>query len=211
MIKTIAFDMGGVVFSQSYDQAVARFRELGLADPTEYIDPFHQSGIFGSIEDGTGTTDEFIAVMNKAIGRELGFDDYVWAIQGYCLEQPQRNMDAILKVREMGYRTVLLSNTNPFMMHWADSEAFDGKGHGISWYFDELYTSYTCGCMKPGNEIFEQVARREGLKPEEILFIDDSKANVAAAAALGYQVMCPEGNTDWTGELFERLEADRQK
>jgi len=40
---------------------------------------------------------------------------------------------------------------------------------------------------KPGREIYELAARRFGLSPAEMLFIDDSAANVAAARELGWQ------------------------
>lgn len=42
--------------------------------------------------------------------------------------------------------------------------------------------------IKPGVEIYELAARRFGHAPAEMLFIDDSLANIAAAAALGWQV-----------------------
>ena len=39
--------------------------------------------------------------------------------------------------------------------------------------------------LKPGREIFDEVVRRIGVRPEEILFIDDSIANVEGARAAG--------------------------
>jgi 2-haloacid dehalogenase len=41
---------------------------------------------------------------------------------------------------------------------------------------------------KPDPAIFELAARRFGRAPERMLFIDDNSANVASAAALGWQV-----------------------
>ena len=56
--------------------------------------------------------------------------------QGYAKEVPQRNLDALVRLRKEGYRVILLSNTNPCMMAWAMSTAFDGKGHALDYYFD---------------------------------------------------------------------------
>ena len=42
--------------------------------------------------------------------------------------------------------------------------------------------------VKPDPAIYELAARRFGHAPDEMLFIDDSRANIDAAAALGWQV-----------------------
>jgi 2-haloacid dehalogenase len=42
--------------------------------------------------------------------------------------------------------------------------------------------------VKPGADIFDLAARRFGHEPAQMLFIDDSAANIAAARALGWQV-----------------------
>ena len=47
MIKTIAFDLGGVVVTLDQPQAVNRFKEIGLADAEQRLDPYKQTGIFG--------------------------------------------------------------------------------------------------------------------------------------------------------------------
>ena len=52
----------------------------------------------------------------------------------------------------------------------------------------ELIVSGREGLIKPDPRIFELTARRAGLPPPELLFIDDSAANVAAAAAVGFDV-----------------------
>ncbi len=44
------------------------------------------------------------------------------------------------------------------------------------------------GLMKPDPRIFALTAHRAGLAPAELLLIDDSAVNTAAAAALGYDV-----------------------
>jgi 2-haloacid dehalogenase len=42
--------------------------------------------------------------------------------------------------------------------------------------------------VKPGTEIYHLAAHRFGHAPAEMLFIDDSRPNIEAAAALGWQV-----------------------
>ena len=52
MIKTILFDMGGVVITLAQPQAIERFKALGLKDAAERLDAYTQQGIFGDLEAG---------------------------------------------------------------------------------------------------------------------------------------------------------------
>lgn len=204
-IKNIAFDLGGVVLALSYEQAVRRFEEIGLADARQRLDAFEQKGIFGDLESGKITAEDFRRELSKLVGRELTAEDCSWAWHGYVDYVPKRNLEAIQSLRTRGYKVCLLSNTNPFMMQWADKD-FDGEGHPISYFFDAMYLSYECKVMKPRREIFEQMLEGQQARPEETLFVDDGPRNVEAAAALGMLTLCPQNNADWTADLEALLE-----
>lgn len=204
-IKNIAFDLGGVVIALSYENAIRTFEEIGLPDARQHLDAFHQHGIFGDLESGRVTEEEFRTELSRIIGRELTTDECFYAWHGYVESVPQRNLDMLLRLRQQGYKVCLLSNTNPFMMQWACSPAFDGGHHPIDYYFDRLYLSYECRVMKPSPEIFHQMLRGQQSTAEETLFIDDSPANCAAAEALGIRTLCPQNNEDWTPILNEYL------
>ena len=205
MIKTIVFDLGGVVFAQNYEKAVSHFEEIGVGDAQRLLDPFAQAGFFGDLESGRITADEYRRELSKLAGRELTVKDCVYAWTGYVDHLPKRNLEALRRLRNEGYRLVLLSNTNPFMMMWAMSPEFDGEGHSLRDYFDACYLSYECRLMKPDPAIFQLMLTREGIRPEETLFLDDSERNIEAARALGIHTICPKDNADWPAELFQRL------
>ena len=200
-INNIAFDLGGVVLALSYENAIRRFEEIGLRDARQHLDAFHQHGIFGDLESGRITADEFRVELSKIIGRELTADECFYAWHGYVESVPQRNLDMLLQLRQQGYKVCLLSNTNPYMMQWARSAEFDGIGHSLNYYFDALYLSYECKVMKPKAEIFQMMLEGQNATAAETLFIDDSPANCAAAEALGIKTLCPQNNEDWTGKL----------
>lgn len=205
MIRCILFDLGGVVITIDQDQAVKRFKEIGLKDAEKRLDPYTQSGIFGDLEAGAISAEQFRVELSKLVGRELTFQECRYAWTGYCKEVPQRNLEALLKLREQGYRIVLLSNTNPYMMDWALSNDFDGDGHSLKYYFDELYMSFQVKLMKPNDLFYRHVLRKEKLFPQECLFVDDGPRNVAAASQMGIQTYCPKNGADWTKEIYEYL------
>lgn len=205
VIKNIVFDLGGVIMTLDPVEALRRFKALGLSDAERYLDAYTQSGIFGNLEEGKITAEDFRSKLSSLTGHELTFDECKHAWLGYRKDVPQRNLDLLKELRAKDYRLILLSNTNPFMMDWALSSEFDGKGSSLNDYFDALYLSYRLGIMKPAPDFFRQVLDNENILPEETLFVDDGQRNVEAAGKLGFMTMCPDNGSDWTGELRSLL------
>lgn len=205
MIKNIIFDFGGVIVTIDQQQAVRRFEEIGLKNAAECLDPYTQSGIFGDLEEGKITAEEFRVELSDMAGKEQTFDDCKYAWTGYCKELPKRNLQALRELKAKGYRLILLSNTNPFMMDWADSEYFDGMGNPVSSYFDSMYRSYEVKMMKPDEKFFQYVIDTEKINMDETLFVDDGPRNVAVAERIGIHTFCPENGKDWTAEIYKHL------
>lgn len=205
MIRNIIFDLGGVIITLDQPQAVRRFQALGLIDADTRLDAYTQGGIFGDLERGTITADDFRRELSLLVGREVSFDECRDAWLGYCGDLPQRNLDALVRLRSEGYRLLLLSNTNPYMMSWVLSPDFDGRGHSLDYYLDACYCSYKLGVMKPDPTFFSRVLAEEQILPSETLFIDDGPRNVAAASQLGITTFCPQNGADWTKKIYEYL------
>lgn len=204
-IKKIAFDFGGVIIRQNQQQAVERFKQIGLLDAEERLGAYTQQGIFGQLEEGKITAEDFRWQLSLLIGRAVTIEDCSYAWRGYCDGLPQRNLEALQRLRREGYGLSILSNTNPFMMGWALSQDFDGNGHSLADYVDALYLSYQMKVMKPSAEIFRRVLEAEGVRPEELLFVDDSSHNISAAQQLGIATFQAVNGEDWTEELFQLL------
>lgn len=206
--RHIVFDLGGVVFRLDKMIAIQRFKEIGVTRVEEFLDDYAQKGIFGDLEAGILTAEQYRDELSRIVGKPLTMEQLEYAWTGYAAELYQRNFDALLHLRQEGFPVALLSNTNPFMMRWARSNAFDGNGHGLDYYFDRLYLSYEMRMMKPAPEIFEAMIEGEGTEPGNILFIDDSARNCQAAAALGIQTLNPDNGGDWRHDVYSFLGID---
>ena len=55
--------------------------------------------------------------------------------------------------------------------------------------YDTIIDSSQVGAIKPEKKIYQIAAERAGVKPEEILLVDDSRANLMAAEHLGWHVL----------------------
>jgi putative hydrolase of the HAD superfamily len=205
MIHTIIFDFGGVIVTINHQEALKRFKALGLPDAEKWLDPYTQSGIFGKLEQGEISAEDFRRELSKLCNRELSYDECKYAWLGYREEVPKRNLDVLKKLREEGYRLVLLSNTNPYMMSWAESKDFDGAGNSIHDYFDATYLSFQLGVMKPDELFFRKVLMAEQVPPGECLFLDDGPRNVASASQIGIRTFLTDNGADWTKDIYDYL------
>lgn len=205
MIRNVVFDLGGVIMTIDQNEALRRFKALGLADAERHLDPYTQTGVFGDLEEGKITAEDFRTGLSRLIGREVTNDECKHAWLGYRKDVPQRNLDTLKDLRSKGYRLILLSNTNPFMMSWALSKDFDGGKASLEDYFDSLYLSYKVGAMKPNPEFFKNLLDNEKINPAESLFVDDGPRNIESACRLGFNTLCPVNGSDWRTEFYAAL------
>ncbi len=85
----------------------------------------------------------------------------------------------VKKVRANGYKTLVCSN-NFFARINGLQERF-----GFLNDFDTAVFSFEVGATKPSERIFQELVRRSGLQPEEIIFADDNPNNLARAEKIG--------------------------
>lgn len=52
MIKTVLFDLGGVIINIDRDRSVNAFENLGLKDASSYLDCYKQKGFFWNSKTG---------------------------------------------------------------------------------------------------------------------------------------------------------------
>ena len=204
--KHVVFDLGGVVFRLDRANAIRRFKEIGASHVEEFLDDYAQRGIFGNLEAGMISAEEFRDQLSNIECKQFTMQELEYAWTGYAAQLFQHNFDALLRLRREGFPVALLSNTNPFMMHWARSNQFDGNGNSLDYYFDRLYLSYEMHMMKPSPEIFKAMIAGEQTTPDNILFIDDGKSNCEAAAELGINTLNPENGSDWRTAVFSELD-----
>ena len=173
-IKTFIFDCYGVVFSPVLDlwykehrlshgfvdenfKKILRKNDLGIIDESDVANYF-------SKYEGVNSTPE-------KIEREI--DTY--------LKLNRVLIDYIRKIKNKGFKTVLLTNANVL---YFEKEIYPNYPDFKS-FFDEIIISSVVGMVKPDADIYQYALKKINCRPEEALFIDDTKINVDAAIALG--------------------------
>ena len=204
-ITNVVFDFGGVIAPADLGIVINKFKALGLEDIEKYLNMVRQQGFFGDFETGLIDKEEFRARVSKEVGREVSMDECRDAYMGFFSSVPERNLELFRKLRAEGYRLSLLSNTNPFIMEWALSKAFDGHGHSLDEYLDSICVSYEMKVMKPDEKIFRMMLESEKVTPSQVLFIDDGPKNVDAARKIGINTIQATNGKDWTEDVLRFL------
>ena len=215
MVKNIIFDFGGVVIHLQPDEAMRRFEALGIIDARQQMSIFGQTGIFGQVEKGEITTDEFCRLLALEAQQKGGkftgvdnpsysYEEAKWAWMGYVKAVPRQNLDALLRLQQR-YRLYLLSNLNPFLQQWAESESFSGDGHGLRHYIPYLYYSFQLRDYKPAPSMFRRMLDAAGLCAEDCVFVDDSPRNIEGCEAVGMHGLLVGKDEDWIAPLDDLL------
>lgn len=200
-MKTIMFDLGGVIVPLDMQEATRRFSALGV-DTDKWLDPYGQKGIFLELENGTIGKEEFLEKLRALTGRPVTHEEAAHAWVGFVKPTTKERMDIVKELRRKGHRVVIASNTNPYMMeHMHRPDFYDERP--IDDFFDRIYASCDMKAYKPEAKFFTTILREEGIRPEEAVFIDDSRKNADGAEAVGIRgIWAPDGlNRDILREI----------
>lgn len=129
---------------------------------------------------GEITIDEF----NHQFSRHLGIQQIDW--NAYYLDaiEPIEGMYELVSWASEHYKVGLLSNIMPGQI-----DAMIAKGILPDISYDAVIDSSMVKAIKPEAEIYEIATDRAGVPPSEILFVDDSRANLIAAEQFGWRVL----------------------
>lgn len=183
MIRAIVFDMGGVFIDLDKERCVNNFRKLGMGNIEEYLDAYHQRGFFRDLEKGTITEEDFYRQCIALAAPGTTSDDVQKAFLSFVDGIQPYKLDLIKELREK-YSLYVLSNNNPIVVRDFNLNCSE---FGVTFdnSFKKCYFSYELKLIKPDPEFFRYVIDDIGLPAEELLFVDDSQANIDAARAQG--------------------------
>lgn len=132
------------------------------------------------INRGEISMDEF----NNILANQLGKDNVAW--QEYYLEavDPIKEMHELVQWAHEHYKVGLCSNSMPGVI---DRLLESGIIPNID--YDVIIDSSEVHAIKPEKKIYDLAEEKAGVKPSEILLIDDTRANLMAAERMDWKVL----------------------
>lgn len=205
--KALIFDMGGVLVDLDIEDCKRAFKEdLGFYRIDEIIDPCHQKGIYGDLEEGVISPEEFrkaVLAESRPGACPEDVDKAMWhiltGIEPYKVE--------MLKKLAQSYDLYMLSNNNAICLP-RSRRIFAEAGIPLEDIFRKCYFSFEMRALKPSEAFYKAVMEDIGTEPENMLFVDDSQKNVDGAVAAGLPAVYYEPGTDLEVLLDKVLEGN---
>ncbi|MEX2534290.1 MAG: HAD family phosphatase [Trueperaceae bacterium] len=176
MIRAITFDWGGIFTEGTFDaDAVTNLAALCTVDEERISRTYYP--LMARFETGSLDLDEFITRFEEESG--LSFETERFRATFLASGRERGAMYRVLDAIPDHYRVAVLSNNVPVL---CDQVRNDPRMARV----EKFLFSNELGVRKPAAEAFDALSSALDLPPAEILFIDDSAANIAACRELGF-------------------------
>ena len=173
-IKTIIFDCFGVICDPVlYKWYEKNSSEYGFSDED-------LPNVLRKFDLGILNEDDIVNYFTQYKGIKSTKEEIFQEIDSY-LRVDQELVAVIRKLKDKGYRIILLSNGHHFFFERKIYKAYPD----FEKLFDKIIISSQVNMVKPDAEIYLHTLEKATSHPEESIFIDDSKPNVDAAIKLG--------------------------
>lgn len=196
--------MGGVLIDLDVPRCIQAFiDDLDYPQITQIIDPCHQKGIFGDMEEGKASADDFRAYVLKDARKGATPEDVDKALWNILVGIEPYKISLLKRLAE-NYDVYMLSNNNPICTPRAEV-MFEEAGFSMTKDFKKCYISYKLKALKPSAECFHAIMEDIGIPAENMLFIDDSQKNVDGSIAAGLPAVYYKPGSDLAALLAEAL------
>jgi len=178
LIKTIIFDLGGVLVPFDFKRAYARMAPLCPYGVDEIPARLRATDLVKRYETGQIPTPDFIEQLTAALELRVTPAEFreLWS----CIFLPGILVpESLLASLKRNYRMLLLSNTNE--LHFSLVE----RNYPLLRHFDEFVLSHQVGAAKPSTRIYEAALERAWCGAEECFFTDDLVPFVEGARRAG--------------------------
>jgi putative hydrolase of the HAD superfamily len=182
-IEAVILDWGGVLVEDPAD-GLMRYCAKALGVTQGQYAQVH-SAMAGPFQEGHVTEQVFWKGVCGRLDRPVPSGS-LWGEAFRAIYRPRPEMfDLVTRLRSNGYRTALLSNTEPPCIRYFEELGYD--------HFDVPVFSCVEGVSKPHRRIYELTLKRLGVSGPQAVFIDDRPVFVKGARKAGLHALLFKG------------------
>ena len=195
MIRAVISDLGRVVLWFDNNIFLRKLAERAGKPFADVKATVHGDlELFRRFDGGVVTPYEVFERVTGLVGADMSYEAFFEMYNDiFSLNAPA--IDVLASVKAAGYKTLLLSNTDP------ERFAFVRRRFPEILFFDDYILSYELKLLKPDPAIYLAAARLACTSPQECVFIDDMEENVKGAVAAGFFGILYMPDTDLAAEL----------
>jgi putative hydrolase of the HAD superfamily len=197
LIKTIIFDLGGVIVPFDFNRAYARMEALSGLDRPSIRERIGAAGLAVRLESGRIEPEAFVEEIGGLLGVHIAFEDFcdLWSSIFF---RETLIPESLLEALKSRHRLLLLSNTNA--IHFGMIR----RTYPLLRHLDHYVLSYEVGALKPEPAIYREAIRHADCAPEECFFTDDVAPYVEGARKEGIDAVQFTGLDRLCSELRAR-------
>ncbi len=195
MIRTVISDLGRVVLwfdNNIFLRKLAERAGKPFADVKAIV--HGDLALIRQFDGGAVTPRGFHERVASAVGVDIPYGVF-YEIYNDIFSLNASAVDVLSQVKTAGYKTLLLSNTDP------ERFGFVRRRFPEVLFFDHYVLSYELKLLKPDPAIYLAAVRLAGTQPQECVFIDDMEENIAGAIDAGLAGIHYRPETDLAAEL----------
>ncbi len=181
------FDLGVVLINLDFEKTAQLFlAKVPHLDREVFLGKEAQHSLYNGYEIGKLSTAEIVRNFNAHHQTELSVEYFTEAWNAMILQFPREKIELLQRLKSSGKKLFLLSNINELHAHAAEARFLElGLPFSFHSLFDKVYYSHLVGMRKPEPEIFQLILNENNLKPEAVIFVDDSLQHIRSARKLG--------------------------
>ena len=186
MVKNIIFDIGNVILKFSRDFLLSHFY---TGEEYEFL-KYELFKDWEKLDEDAISLDEYYKNVLSSLPPHL--QKYALSVLNnweYFMRYSDGIIDLIQTLKQKGYKLYVLSNMT---RHFIERE----YKFPIFKEFDGIVYSAPIKMIKPNEDIYKYLLEKYSLIPQECVFIDDIKTNLATAARFGIHTFLYQNNTD---------------
>ena len=193
MIKAILFDFGGVLAEEDFKEGLPTLGKEKGFDPSRFFsilsELVYQTGYI------TGSSDEH--TYWTAVREKTGIKGEDKVLREEVLRRLKLRpemMGVVKKIKSSGLIVAILSDQT----NWLDDL---NQRTPFYQYFDHVFNSFYLKKTKRDPSLFRDICAKLGLKPEEVLLVDDSLDNIKRAESEGLRTISFKGLSEFEKEI----------
>ncbi|WP_414165408.1 glucose-1-phosphatase [Superficieibacter sp. BNK-5] len=174
------FDLGNVIVDIDFNRVLGAWSDFSRVPLATLKQSFTMGEAFHQHERGEITDEVFAQALCLEMNMPLSYEQFSHGWQAVFVALRPEVIAIMHKLREQGYRVVVLSNTNRLHTTFWPEEYPEIRSAA-----DHIYLSQDLGMRKPEARIYQQVLQAEGFSAEDAVFFDDNADNIEGAKLLG--------------------------
>jgi putative hydrolase of the HAD superfamily len=196
-VKAVVLDFGGVLAEEGFREGLRAIGEKNGLNPDDFFaiasELIYQTGYV------TGMSDE--SAYWRAVREKTGITGDDRELREEILKRfivrPEM-LECAERIRSSGIVTAILSDQT----NWLDEI---DKKTPFFYHFDFVFNSFRMKKGKRDPSIFRDICAAMGLRPDEVLFVDDNIGNIKRAACEGLKVIHFKDISNFEMEIGKEL------